>query len=69
MKGKPLRRVTRRNKTQLSFVGAIAAHEKLDAQRYRLDDIAKAVAKRRNLELAPLERKPASTFSSRWTSR
>ena len=45
---------------QLSFVEKrhLAAHEKLGAQRYRLDDIAKAVAKRRNLELGPLERKP-----------
>ncbi len=45
---------------ELSFVERrhLAAREKLDAQRYRLDDIAKAVVGRRNLELAPLERKP-----------
>jgi hypothetical protein len=45
---------------ELSFVERrhLVAREKLDAQRYRLDDIAKAVAGRRNLELAPLERRP-----------
>ncbi len=44
----------------LSFVERrhLAAREKLDVQRYRLDDIAKAVVGRRNLALAPLERKP-----------
>lgn len=45
---------------ELTFVEKrhLGAHEKLDAQRYKLGDIAKAVGTRRNLELGPLERKP-----------
>lgn len=36
----------------------LAVHEKLDAQRYRLEDIYKAAGNRRGLELGVLERRP-----------